>query len=192
MNFHGLKSKEKRNTPFGEEFFSFGYPDPTDPRSPKERAEKMSGAGFHCFAPDWIGFGFSDKPQPGYGFSYTDRVAEEEFHKEFDKLLDMLNINSPFFLVIQGFLVGSYGLTWALRNSDKVSKIAILNSPLSVQSSLPSLFQKLRLINQDQCGFILTSSAGIPLFGEFTCQNAIMAERFIEAGSPYVSPSCFL
>lgn len=31
----------------------------------------MSDAGFHCFAPDWIGFGFSDKPQPGYGFNYT-------------------------------------------------------------------------------------------------------------------------
>lgn len=27
----------------------------------------------------------------------------------------------------------------------------------------------------------------IPLYGEFTCQNAITAERFIEAGSPYVS-----
>lgn len=27
----------------------------------------------------------------------------------------------------------------------------------------------------------------IPLLGEFTAQNAIMAERFIEAGSPYVS-----
>lgn len=27
----------------------------------------------------------------------------------------------------------------------------------------------------------------IPLLGEFTCQNAIMAERFIEAGSAYVS-----
>jgi hypothetical protein len=27
----------------------------------------------------------------------------------------------------------------------------------------------------------------IPLYGEFTCHNAIMAERFIEAGSPYVS-----
>ncbi|KAG0470569.1 hypothetical protein HPP92_017269 [Vanilla planifolia] len=65
----------------------------------------------------------------------------------------------------EGFLVGSYGLTWALRNSNKVSKIAILNSPLTASSSLPGLFQKLR----------------IPLFGEFTCQNAIMAERFIEA-----------
>ncbi|KAK8918393.1 hypothetical protein KSP39_PZI021120 [Platanthera zijinensis] len=143
---------------------------PTQSYSYREVISKMSDAGFHCFAPDWIGFGFSDKPQPGYGFSYTAPDAEEEFHKAFDKLLLVLNINSPFFLVIQGFLVGSFGLTWALRNSDKVSKIAILNSPLSVQSSLPGLFQKLR----------------IPLFGEFTCQNAIMAERFIEAGSPYV------
>lgn len=32
---------------------------------------QMADAGFHCFAPDWIGFGFTDKPQPGYGFDYT-------------------------------------------------------------------------------------------------------------------------
>lgn len=37
----------------------------------------------------------------------------------------------------------------------------------------------------------------IPLLGEFTCQNAVMAERFIEAGSAYVSRKfssilCFL
>jgi pimeloyl-ACP methyl ester carboxylesterase len=31
----------------------------------------MSDVGFRCIAPDWIGFGFSDKPQPGYGFDYT-------------------------------------------------------------------------------------------------------------------------
>ena len=30
----------------------------------------MSDYGFHYFAHDWIGFGFSDKPQPGYGFDY--------------------------------------------------------------------------------------------------------------------------
>ena len=33
------------------------------------------------------------------------------------------------------------------------------------------------------------SVSRIPLFGEFTCQNAVMAERFIEAGSAYVSKS---
>jgi len=30
----------------------------------------------------------------------------------------------------------------------------------------------------------LICSSRIPLYGEFTCQNAVMAERFIEAGSP--------
>nr|XP_048329110.1 cis-3-alkyl-4-alkyloxetan-2-one decarboxylase isoform X2 [Ziziphus jujuba var. spinosa] len=126
----------------------------------------LSELGFHCFAPDWIGFGFSDKPQPGYGFDYT----EKEFHEELDRLLAVLGIESPFYLVVQGFLVGSYGLTWALKNPSRISKIAILNSPVTVSSPTPGLFQKLR----------------IPLYGEFTSQNAIIAERFIEAGSPYV------
>ncbi|XP_042492562.1 uncharacterized protein LOC122072085 isoform X2 [Macadamia integrifolia] len=101
---------------------------------------QMADAGFHCFAPDWIGFGFSDKPQPGYGFNYT----EEEFHVEFNKILDALDISSPFFLVVQGFLVGSYGLTWALKNPSRVSKLAILNSPLTDTSPVPGLFQQLR------------------------------------------------
>lgn len=128
---------------------------------------QMSDAGFHCFAPDWLGFGFSDKPQEGYDdFDYT----EKEFHEELDKLLDVLEIKSPFLLVVQGFLVGSYGLTWALKNPSRISKLAILNSPLTVSSPIPGLFQQLR----------------IPLFGEFTCQNAVMPERFIEAGSAYV------
>uniref|UniRef100_A0A5B6YTR6 AB hydrolase-1 domain-containing protein n=1 Tax=Davidia involucrata TaxID=16924 RepID=A0A5B6YTR6_DAVIN len=139
---------------------------PTQSYSYRVVMSQMSDYGFHCFAPDWIGFGFSDKPQPGYGFDYT----EKEFHAEFDKLLDVLGIKSPFYLVVQGFLVGSYGLTWALKNPSRLSKLAILNSPLTVSSPIPGLFQKLR----------------IPLYGEFTCQNAVMAERFIEAGSAYV------
>ncbi|XP_078443256.1 alpha/beta-Hydrolases superfamily protein [Wolffia australiana] len=127
---------------------------------------QMAEAGFHCFAPDWIGFGFSDKPQPGYGFDYT----EKEFHEELERLLAVLKIDSPFILVSQGFLVGSYGLTFALNNPERVSKIVVLNTPLTASSPLPGLFQQLK----------------IPLFGEFTCQNAVMAERFIEAGSAYV------
>lgn len=139
---------------------------PTQSYSYRVVMSQMADAGFHCFAPDWIGFGFTDKPQPGYGFDYT----EKEFHAEFDKLLVALEVKSPFFLVVQGFLVGSYGLTWALKNPSKITKLVIFNSPLTVSSPIPGLFQQLR----------------IPLFGEFTCQNAIIAERFIEAGSPYV------
>ncbi|XP_070672808.1 uncharacterized protein [Malus domestica] len=126
--------------------------------------------GFHCLAPDWLGFGFSDKPQAGYDdFDYK----EEEFHKEFDKLLDKLRVKSPFYLVVQGFLVGSYGLTWALKNPSKISKLAILNTPLTVSSPVPGLFKQLRF----------------PFLGEFTCQNAVMAERFIEAGSAWDTPT---
>lgn len=47
-------------------------------------------------------------------------------------------------LLLKGFLVGSYGLTWALKNSSKISKLAILNSPLTDSSPIPGLFQKLR------------------------------------------------
>ncbi|CAL5327630.1 unnamed protein product [Camellia sinensis] len=125
-------------------------------------SQLMADSGFHCLAPDWIGFGFSDKPQAGYGFDYT----EKEFHDEFEKLLDVLGVKSPFHLVVQGFLVGSYGLTWALKNPSRILKLAILNSPITDSSPVPGLFQKLRF----------------PLLGEFTCQNAIEAERFIEAG----------
>ncbi|KAL5160512.1 hypothetical protein HKD37_07G017993 [Glycine soja] len=106
---------------------------------------------------------------PTQSFSYR-VVMSQEFHDALDKLLEVLGVKSPFFLVVQGFLVGSYGLTWALKNSSKISKLAILNSPLTDSSPIPGLFQKLR----------------IPLYGEFTSQNAIIAERFIEGGSPYV------
>ncbi|KAG2575172.1 hypothetical protein PVAP13_7KG417700 [Panicum virgatum] len=126
---------------------------PTQSFSYRVVMAQMADAGYHCFAPDWIGFGF-----------------KEEFHKAFDDLLGTLNITEPFFLVVQGFLVGSYGLTWALNNSNKVLKLAILNSPLTVSSPVPGLFQQLKW----------------PLVGEFTCQNAVLAERFIEAGSAYV------
>lgn len=47
-------------------------------------------------------------------------------------------------LVLKGFLVGSYGLTWTLKNPSRISKLAILNSPLTVSSPVPGLFQQLR------------------------------------------------
>ncbi|CAI0423051.1 unnamed protein product [Linum tenue] len=142
---------------------------PTQSFSYRVVMSQMSDSGFHCLAPDWIGFGFSDMPQPGYGFDYT----EKEFHEALDDLLEEMKVKTPVFLVVQGFLVGSYGLTWALKNASKISKLAILNTPLTVSSPVPGLLKQLR----------------IPLFGEFTCQNAIIAERFIEAGSPYVLKS---
>ena len=38
--------------------------------------DDLDKRGVHAYAPDWIGFGYSEKPQPRYGFNYT----EQEFH----------------------------------------------------------------------------------------------------------------
>ncbi|MCO5588404.1 hypothetical protein L7F22_042360 [Adiantum nelumboides] len=139
---------------------------PTQSYSYRIVIEKMAEAGYHCYAPDWIGYGFSERPQPVYDFSYT----EEAYHEEFDKLLKRIGVDTPFFLVVQGFIVGSYGLTWALKHSERVAKLVVLNGPLTPSAPLPGVFQQLRL----------------PFVGEFACQNAMLAERFVEGGSTYV------
>lgn len=154
-------SQEAKN---GTVMFLHGAP--TQSYSYRIVLEKMAEAGYHCYAPDWIGYGFSERPQPVYDFSYT----EEAYHEEFDKLLNRIGVDSPFFLVTQGFIVGSYGLTWALKNPEKVAKLVVLNGPLSSSAPLPGIFQQMRL----------------PFVGEFTCQNAMLAERFVEGGSTYV------
>ncbi|KAF3958152.1 hypothetical protein CMV_016909 [Castanea mollissima] len=132
---------------------------PTQSYSYRVVMSEMSGYGFHCFAPDWIGFGFSDKPQPGYGFDYT----EKEFHEEFDKLLDVLGGQISFFPRCSG----SFGLTWALKNPSKILKLAILNSLLTVSSPIPGLFQKLRL-------FICETSKGQSYLVELDEHQATM------------------
>lgn len=132
--------------------------------------EQLSEKGYDCYAPDWLGFGFSDKPQPGYDFAYT----EEAFHGQLDQLLEALGLQKQkLCLVVQGFILGSYGLTWALKHPERLAKLAILNTPLTPGAPLPGVFGQLRL----------------PFVGEFVAQNAILAERFIEKGSPYVLES---
>jgi pimeloyl-ACP methyl ester carboxylesterase len=44
---------------------------PTQSYSYRVVLAQMAKAGYHCYAPDWLGFGFSEKPQPDYDFSYT-------------------------------------------------------------------------------------------------------------------------
>jgi hypothetical protein len=42
---------------------------PTQSYSYRVVLAQMAKAGYHCYAPDWLGFGFSEKPQPDYDFS---------------------------------------------------------------------------------------------------------------------------
>lgn len=58
---------------------------------------------------------------------------------------------------------------------------------LVVHNHIGSIF----FFADNRCSMLLLMIR-IPLFGEFTCQNAVMAERFIEAGSAYVSRNFYL
>ncbi|CAA3003425.1 haloalkane dehalogenase [Olea europaea subsp. europaea] len=121
---------------------------------------QMAFAGFHCFAPDWIGFGFNDKPQAGYGFDYTGWSLFFD-RNSFMKLL-VLGVASPFFLVVQT------GLPFSSSFSN-VSKSIISLFNIKDKTNLPVENIPWRKI---------------PLLCEFTCQNAVMAGRFIEAAMP--------
>lgn len=131
----------------------------------REVMQQMAGKGYKCLAPDFLGFGFSEKPQAGYYFKYT----EEAYHAEIDKLLETFEVDKPFLLVVQGFFLGGYALTWALKNPTRLQGIAIMNTPLLPSIGLPNDLASLKL----------------PFVGEFVCQNAVLPERFIEGGSPY-------
>ncbi|MCY7272820.1 MAG: alpha/beta fold hydrolase, partial [Phormidesmis sp. CAN_BIN44] len=90
----------------------------------------LAEQGFRTIAPDWIGCGYSDKPDRR-DFAYTPEVllnALEEF-------INTVGL-TKFSLVAQGFL-GSVGIQYALRHPQQVDRLAILNAPMSQTVKLP-------------------------------------------------------
>ncbi|GAB4830370.1 hypothetical protein Ancab_020007 [Ancistrocladus abbreviatus] len=87
----------------------------------------------HVIAFDWLGFGFSDTPQPGYGFDYT----LEEYVSSLESLIDELAINNVS-LVVQGYFAPVV-VKYACNHQDKVDKLILLNPPLTDKhAKLPS------------------------------------------------------
>jgi hypothetical protein len=78
--------------------------------------------------------------------------------------LNIISNNVLLTFYMKGFLVGSYGLTWALKNTSKISKLAILNSPLTVSAPIPGLFQQLRFSS-----YITYSTNGRFIFHSYSC-----------------------
>ncbi|MGH7998962.1 MAG: alpha/beta fold hydrolase, partial [Brasilonema sp.] len=98
----------------------------------------LAKQGTRAIAPDWIGFGFSSKPDKR-DFAYTPDAfltALEEFVKSIEL--------EHFSLVVQGFL-GSIGLQYALRHPEHIANIAILNTPISSRAKLPWKIQQMGL-----------------------------------------------
>ncbi|HEY9664598.1 MAG TPA: alpha/beta fold hydrolase, partial [Allocoleopsis sp.] len=81
----------------------------------------LAEQGFRAIAPDWIGFGFSSKPDRR-SFAYT----PDAYVTALGEFLKALEIER-FSLAAQGF-IGSAGLQYALRHPDQIERVAIFNA----------------------------------------------------------------
>lgn len=124
---------------------------------------QLSSQGFRAIAPDWIGYGRSSQPDKR-DFDYTPKT----FVRALDEWLTALEIDK-FSLVVQGFL-GSVGLQYALRNPDRIERLAILNTPISADAKLPWKIQQM----------------GLPFVGDMMTQDPLLVDRTLEAGSGFV------
>ncbi|OWM82943.1 uncharacterized hydrolase YNR064C isoform X1 [Punica granatum] len=88
---------------------------------------------YHAIAFDWIGFGFSDKPQPGYGFDYT----LGEYVSSFESLINGLLLDKVS-LVVQGYFAPVV-VKYASEHPEKINHLVLLNPPLTAKhANLPS------------------------------------------------------
>ncbi|MEL6492226.1 MAG: alpha/beta fold hydrolase [Cyanobacteria bacterium J06621_3] len=123
---------------------------------------QLAEKGLSAIAPDWIGHGYSSKPDKRE-FAYD----AEAFLTAFDSFLSTLEIET-FSLVVQGFL-GSVGLLYAAKHPEKIERLIILNTPLTAEAKVPFKIAQL----------------GWPLLGDVITQDPILVDRTLEGGGPY-------
>ena len=123
----------------------------------------LSEYGYDTIAPDWIGWGFSDKPEK-QDFPYT----PEAFLDAFSKFIDELKLEK-ISLVVQGYLA-TVGVQYALANPEKIDRLIILNSPIYEGAKLPWQIA--------QCG--------APFMGEMVTQDPLIVDRTLEKGAGFV------
>ena len=114
-------------------------------------------------AADWIGSGFSDKPN-ARDFAYT----PEAYLNALGELVTALELDK-FYLVVQGFL-GSVGIQYALLNPDRIEGLIILNTPITAGAKLPWSMKQMTF----------------PLVGDMMTQDPLLVDRTIEKGSGFV------
>ncbi|WP_013325364.1 alpha/beta fold hydrolase [Gloeothece verrucosa] len=136
---------------------------PSQSYSWTEVMPQLAESGLRAIAPDWIGSGFSDKPDTRR-FAYT----PEAFIKALSDLIAALNLEKVS-LVVQGFL-GSVGLQYALRSKEMIERLIILNTPLSTNAKLPWAMKQWAL----------------PLVGDMVTQDPLLVDRTLEGGSGFV------
>lgn len=124
---------------------------------------KLGEYGYSAIAPDWLGWGFSDKPEKRE-FGYQ----PDNFIEGLKDLIEALKIEKVS-LIIQGYL-GTVGIQYALKYPEKIDHLVILNAPISSEAKLPWQIA--------QCG--------IPLLGDMVTQDPLIVDRTLEKGSGFV------
>ncbi|TVP64487.1 MAG: alpha/beta fold hydrolase [Leptolyngbya sp. LCM1.Bin17] len=122
----------------------------------------LAQQGFPAIAPDWLGHGFSEKPDKR-DFAYTPAALMEALAGFMDAL-ELPTVH----LVAQGFL-GSVGIQYALANPDRVDRLAIINSPIRATAKLPWKIRQM----------------GLPLAGDMITQDPLLVDRTLEGAGPY-------
>ncbi|MGB3534747.1 MAG: alpha/beta fold hydrolase [Microcoleaceae cyanobacterium] len=129
----------------------------------RQLTKDLSAQNYRTIGPDWIGSGFSAKPDKR-DFTYT----PDAFIQELDQFIETIELNK-FHLVVQGFL-GSVGLQYALRHPGKIERLIILNTPVSTEAKLPWKVQQI----------------GLPFVGDMMAQDPLLVDRTLEGGSRFV------
>lgn len=78
---------------------------------------------YHAIAFDWLGFGFSEKPQPGYGFDYN----LDEYVASLESFVNEI-ANDKVSLVVQGYF-SPVVVKYASKHKDKLKDLILLNPP---------------------------------------------------------------
>lgn len=125
--------------------------------------ELLGEQGWRAIAPDWIGSGFSSKPEKRE-FAYTPEVYLQALG-DFLTTLELPKIS----LIVQGFLA-SVGIQYALRHPEQIDRLIILNTPLTPTVKLPWLMQQWT----------------IPFLGDMVTQDPLLIDRTLEGGSGFV------
>jgi pimeloyl-ACP methyl ester carboxylesterase len=120
----------------------------------------LAAQGFRSIAPDWVGYGRSTKPDKR-DFSYT----PDAFVDALTGFIQAIELDQ-FYLVVQGFLA-SAGIQYALRNPEKIERLAVINTPVSAGIKLPWKMQQL----------------GLPFIGDMMTQDPLLVDRTLEGGS---------
>nr|XP_009775314.1 PREDICTED: epoxide hydrolase 3 isoform X2 [Nicotiana sylvestris] len=120
---------------------------------------------YHAIAFDWLGFGFSDKPQPRYGFDYT----LDEYVASLESIINALT-DKKVTLVVQGYF-SPIAIKYASNHQEKLNGLILLNPPLTMQhANLPSTLSVLS-------NFLL---------GEIFCQDPLRAsDKTMLSCGPY-------